>query len=163
MHVQALIKYPTQNMLAACTFDLKSTYVLSRWEGIAYDSRIMKSASTRVDQLKIPESTNQCVIILYKASYIHTQFNKKLYFIFRKILSCWCKIHVEKWAYYHHIEASLITWNNIKEIHHGMHVNYLISAMHLYGMILNEHLVSLYGKCFPIAGSSTEFHYGLET
>ena len=42
-------------MLAACLFDLKFTYVLPGWEGIASDSRIIKSALTRNDNLKIPQ------------------------------------------------------------------------------------------------------------
>ncbi|XP_059275263.1 uncharacterized protein LOC132029884 isoform X1 [Lycium ferocissimum] len=47
--------YPTQNVLAACSFDLKFTYVLAGWEGTASDSRIMKEALNRQDPLKIPE------------------------------------------------------------------------------------------------------------
>ena len=47
--------YPTQNVLAACSFDLKFMYVLSGWEGIASDSRIIKSALTRNDNLKISQ------------------------------------------------------------------------------------------------------------
>uniref|UniRef100_A0A1S4CW74 DDE Tnp4 domain-containing protein n=1 Tax=Nicotiana tabacum TaxID=4097 RepID=A0A1S4CW74_TOBAC len=47
--------YPTQNVLAACTFDLKFTYVLASWEGTASDSRIMKEALNRQDPLKLPE------------------------------------------------------------------------------------------------------------
>ncbi|CAK8541444.1 unnamed protein product [Lathyrus sativus] len=47
--------YPTQNILAACTFDLKFTYVLAGWEGSASDSRIIKNALTREDKLKIPQ------------------------------------------------------------------------------------------------------------
>lgn len=37
--------YPTINVLAACTFDLKFTYVLTGWEGTASDSRIIKKCS----------------------------------------------------------------------------------------------------------------------
>ena len=48
-------EFPTQNVLATCTFDLKFTYVLAGWEGTASDSRIMKNALTREDMLKIPE------------------------------------------------------------------------------------------------------------
>jgi hypothetical protein len=48
-------EYPTQNVLAACTFDLKFTYVLAGWEGSASDSRIIKNALTREDKLKIPQ------------------------------------------------------------------------------------------------------------
>lgn len=47
--------YPTQNVLAACTFDLRFSYVLVGWEGTASDSRIIKSALTRDHCLKIPE------------------------------------------------------------------------------------------------------------
>ena len=47
--------YTTQNVLAACSFDLKFTYVLSGWEGTALDSRIIKNALTRNDNLKISQ------------------------------------------------------------------------------------------------------------
>ena len=45
--------YPTINVLVACTFDLKFTYVLSGWEGTASDSRIIKDALTRENKLLI--------------------------------------------------------------------------------------------------------------
>ena len=48
--------YATLNMLAACLFDLKFTYVLPGWEGIASDSRIIKNALIREDKLIIPNS-----------------------------------------------------------------------------------------------------------
>ncbi|XP_028805159.1 uncharacterized protein LOC114760071 [Neltuma alba] len=48
-------EFPTQNVLAVCTFDLKFTYVLLGWEGTASDSRIIKNALVREDSLKIPE------------------------------------------------------------------------------------------------------------
>ncbi|KAJ9552217.1 hypothetical protein OSB04_016262 [Centaurea solstitialis] len=47
--------YPMINVLAACTFDLKFTYILSGWEGTASDSRIIKDTFTRNDKLLIPE------------------------------------------------------------------------------------------------------------
>ncbi|KAG6511597.1 hypothetical protein ZIOFF_029670 [Zingiber officinale] len=47
--------FPTQNVLTACTFDLKFTYVLAGWEGTSSDSRIIKNALTRQECLKIPE------------------------------------------------------------------------------------------------------------
>ena len=47
--------YPTINVLVACTFDLKFTYVLSGWEGTTSDSRIIKDALTRDDKLLIPD------------------------------------------------------------------------------------------------------------
>ncbi|GKB83039.1 putative nuclease HARBI1 [Tanacetum coccineum] len=46
-------EYPTINVLVACTFDLKFTYVLSGWEGTKSDSRIIKDALTRDDKLLI--------------------------------------------------------------------------------------------------------------
>ncbi|KAI9072892.1 hypothetical protein K1719_045137 [Acacia pycnantha] len=48
--------FPTQNVLAACTFDLKFTYVLVGWEGTASDSRTIKDALSREDCLKIPQA-----------------------------------------------------------------------------------------------------------
>ncbi|XP_077222194.1 uncharacterized protein LOC143856038 [Tasmannia lanceolata] len=35
--------YPSQNVLAACDFDMKFTYVLAGWEGSASDSRVLAS------------------------------------------------------------------------------------------------------------------------
>ncbi|CAI9286136.1 unnamed protein product [Lactuca saligna] len=46
--------YPTINVLAACSFDLKFTYVLTGWKGTASDSRILKNALNRDDKLVIP-------------------------------------------------------------------------------------------------------------
>ncbi|KAF7135105.1 hypothetical protein RHSIM_Rhsim08G0135500 [Rhododendron simsii] len=47
--------YPTLNVLAVCTFDLRFTYVLPRWEGTATDSRIIKNELTREDKRRIPK------------------------------------------------------------------------------------------------------------
>ncbi|KAG6507966.1 hypothetical protein ZIOFF_033321 [Zingiber officinale] len=46
--------WPTTNVLAACSFDLKFTYILSGWEGTSSDSRIVKNALSRRDKLLIP-------------------------------------------------------------------------------------------------------------
>lgn len=46
--------YPSQNVLAACSFDLKFTYVLPRWERSTSDSRIINSTLTREDKLRVP-------------------------------------------------------------------------------------------------------------
>ncbi|CAJ2655852.1 unnamed protein product [Trifolium pratense] len=48
-------EYTTQNVFAACSFDMKFTYVLSGWEGTASDSRILKDALSREDSLLILE------------------------------------------------------------------------------------------------------------
>ncbi|XP_016699969.2 uncharacterized protein [Gossypium hirsutum] len=45
----------TQNVLAAITFDLKFSYVLTGWEGSAHDSRILSDALSRPGGLRIPE------------------------------------------------------------------------------------------------------------
>nr|DAD35891.1 TPA_asm: hypothetical protein HUJ06_006531 [Nelumbo nucifera] len=45
----------SQNVLAACSFDLKFHYVLAGWEGSATDSRVLNSALTRRNNLKVPE------------------------------------------------------------------------------------------------------------
>ncbi|XP_047178584.1 uncharacterized protein LOC124845524 [Vigna umbellata] len=47
--------WPTQNVFAACDFDMKLTYVLAGWEGTASDSRIFKNALDRDDLLLIPQ------------------------------------------------------------------------------------------------------------
>ncbi|XP_058734266.1 uncharacterized protein LOC131605995 [Vicia villosa] len=46
--------FPTQNVLVACSFDLRFTYVFPGWEGTASDSRILKDALRRTNGLKIP-------------------------------------------------------------------------------------------------------------
>ena len=58
--------YPTINVLVACTFDLKFTYVLTSWEGIASDSRILKNALSREDNLKVPKGN-----VSYNKKLIH--------------------------------------------------------------------------------------------
>jgi len=47
--------WPTQNVFAACDFDMKFTYVLAGWEGTTSDSRILKDVFVREDPLVIPE------------------------------------------------------------------------------------------------------------
>ncbi|KAL2327743.1 hypothetical protein Fmac_021170 [Flemingia macrophylla] len=47
--------WPTQNIFAACDFDMKFTYVLRGWEGTASDSRILKDVLSREDPLIIPQ------------------------------------------------------------------------------------------------------------
>jgi hypothetical protein len=47
-------EYPTKNILAACSFDLKFTYILTDWEWTASDSIILKNALCRAYPLNIP-------------------------------------------------------------------------------------------------------------
>ncbi|XP_077249248.1 uncharacterized protein LOC143888706 [Tasmannia lanceolata] len=42
-----------QNVLAACDFDLKFTYILAGWEGSASDSRVLVDALTRPDKIPL--------------------------------------------------------------------------------------------------------------
>lgn len=45
----------TQNVLAACTLDLRFCYILSGWEGSAADGKLWEDA--RAKDLRIPEGT----------------------------------------------------------------------------------------------------------
>ncbi|EEF31599.1 uncharacterized protein LOC8263895 isoform X2 [Ricinus communis] len=45
----------SQNVLAACSFDLKFHYVLAGWEGSASDLRVLNSALKRRNKLMVPE------------------------------------------------------------------------------------------------------------
>ncbi|CAH9078080.1 unnamed protein product [Cuscuta epithymum] len=44
----------SQNVLAACNFDLQFIYVLSGWEGSAHDSKVLNDAISRPNGLKVP-------------------------------------------------------------------------------------------------------------
>ncbi|CAN0925972.1 hypothetical protein LINGRAHAP2_LOCUS35055 [Linum grandiflorum] len=41
------------SILAACTFDLKFTFVLAGWEGSVADSRIFENVLIRDEKLKV--------------------------------------------------------------------------------------------------------------
>jgi hypothetical protein len=45
----------TQNVLAIVDFDLRFTYVLAGWEGLAHDALILADAIQRPDGLKVPQ------------------------------------------------------------------------------------------------------------
>ncbi|KAH6827270.1 nuclease [Perilla frutescens var. hirtella] len=45
----------SQNILAACNFDLQFMYVLSRWEGSAHDSKFLNDALSRRNDLHVPQ------------------------------------------------------------------------------------------------------------
>ena len=51
--------WPTENIFAACDFDMKFTYVMAGWEGTTSDSRILKDALVRDDHLVILEGQFQ--------------------------------------------------------------------------------------------------------
>ncbi|KAL4391421.1 hypothetical protein AHAS_Ahas03G0243400 [Arachis hypogaea] len=45
--------FSTMNVLEACTFDLKFTYVLPGWKGSASDSRILENTIHNEDNLNV--------------------------------------------------------------------------------------------------------------
>ncbi|VFQ61750.1 unnamed protein product [Cuscuta campestris] len=46
----------SQNVLAACNFDLEFIYVLSGWEGSAHDSKMLNDALCRRNGLEVPQA-----------------------------------------------------------------------------------------------------------
>ncbi|KAF5189205.1 nuclease, partial [Thalictrum thalictroides] len=57
----------TQNVLAACSFDLKFTYVLPGWEGTAHDQRVLDDALARANPFVVPSGR----YYLVDAGYTH--------------------------------------------------------------------------------------------
>ncbi|KAL5798550.1 hypothetical protein ACOSQ2_003370 [Xanthoceras sorbifolium] len=45
----------SQNVLAACNFDLEFIYVLSGWEGSVHDSKVISDVLLRRNELKVPQ------------------------------------------------------------------------------------------------------------
>ena len=58
-------EHPAQNVLVACSFGLKFTYVLPGWEGTTSDSRIIKNALNRKDTLIIPNGNFKFLNFIY--------------------------------------------------------------------------------------------------
>ena len=52
LEVESFVQH---NILLACTFDLKFTYVLAGWEGSAHDARVLNYALSRPGSLQILE------------------------------------------------------------------------------------------------------------
>ena len=46
----------TQNVPAVANFDIRFTYVLAGWEGLAHDALILVDALERDDGLRVPPS-----------------------------------------------------------------------------------------------------------
>ncbi|XP_039129079.1 putative nuclease HARBI1 [Dioscorea cayenensis subsp. rotundata] len=126
--------YPTQNVLAACTFDLKFTYVLPGWEGTTSDSRIIKNALIRPYPLRIPEGKYYLV---------------DAGFMLRRGL-----ITPYRGERYHLKEYSRNPPRNPRELFNLRHASLRSAIERAFGVLK---------KRFPIIASSTEPHYGLET
>ena len=77
----------SQNVLAACNFDLEFMYVLSGWEGFAHDSKILNDALSRRNGLKVPQGI---YIFIYLCSYflLLLVLFSFLFFIFFFVFPC---------------------------------------------------------------------------
>ncbi|XP_039686926.1 protein ALP1-like [Medicago truncatula] len=126
--------YPTQNVLAACTFDLKFTYVLVGWEGTASDSRIVKSALTRRYPLKVPQG---------KYYLADAGFPLKA-----------CLITPYRGERYHLQEYSRNPPQNPRELFNNRHSSLRMSIECAFGVLK---------KRFPILQTSTEPTFGIKT
>ena len=78
----------SQNILAACNFDLEFMYVLSGWEGSAHDAKVLQDALTRSsNRLKVPEGTyfaydkKSYVNLRISHIYIHSKISGKFYLV----------------------------------------------------------------------------------
>ncbi|QHN76654.1 hypothetical protein HN51_054156 [Arachis hypogaea] len=73
----------SQNILAACSFDLKFCYVLAGWEGSATDLQVFNSAITRQNRLQVPEGKYYLVdskfpnVAGFIAPYSNTPYHSK--------------------------------------------------------------------------------------
>ena len=64
----------SQNILAACNFDLQFIYVLTGWEGSAHDAKVLNDALTRSNnRFEVPEGTYiipyQKMLCMFKIHY----------------------------------------------------------------------------------------------
>lgn len=125
--------YPTQNVLAACDFDMKFTYVLAGWEGTTSDSRILKDALTREDPLRIHEGK----FYIGDAEYM----------LKRGLLTPYRGVK------YHLKEYSARGPQNYRE---------LFNLRHSSLRNLIERTFRVLKKRFPIISSGTEAHYSVD-
>ncbi|KAL5545272.1 hypothetical protein UlMin_009056 [Ulmus minor] len=127
--------FSTQNVLAACSFDLKFTYVLPGWEGSASDSRILDNALTRdLDKLIVPQGKYYLVDAGYQlrsgflAPYRSTRYHLK--------------------------EYSLRQPKNARELFNLRHASLRNAIERVFGILK---------KRFPILGSGAEPYYHVDT
>ncbi|KAI3795804.1 hypothetical protein L1987_38464 [Smallanthus sonchifolius] len=126
--------YPIINVLVACTFDLKFTYVLTGWEGTASDSRIIKNALTRDDKLVIPPG-RYCLV---DAGLPHTSTLMAPY----------------RGVRYHLKEYSTRAPKNSKELFNLRHASLRNAIERAFGVLK---------KRFPIIRSTTKPFYSCKT
>ncbi|KAJ4801431.1 nuclease [Rhynchospora pubera] len=126
-------EYPTQNVLAACTFDLKFTYVLPGWEGTASDSKIIKSALNRPCPLIIPEG--------------------KYYLVDAGFMTKSSLLTPYRATRYHLKEYSRNPPRNPRELYNLRHSSLRNAIERAFGVLK---------KRFPIIGSSNQSYYSVE-
>ncbi|XP_059658630.1 uncharacterized protein LOC132304951 [Cornus florida] len=127
--------YPTINVLAACSFDMKFTYVLLGWEGTTSDSRVMASALKRNgDKLKLPHVKYYLVDARYPLK--------------AGLITPYRGVH------YHLKEWSSRRPENPQE---------LFNLRHTLLRNVIERIFGVLKKRFPIIGSSTEQTYDVNT
>ncbi|KAJ3703223.1 hypothetical protein LUZ61_006928 [Rhynchospora tenuis] len=125
--------YPTQNILAACTFDLKFTYVLPGWEGTASDSKILKNALRRPCPLIIPEG--------------------KYYLVDAGFMTTSSLITPYRGTRYHLKEYSRNPPRNPQELFNLRHASLRNAIERAFGVLK---------KKFPIIGSANQPFYSVE-
>ncbi|XP_047147356.1 putative nuclease HARBI1 [Vigna umbellata] len=126
--------WPTQNVFAACDFDMKFTYVLAGWEGTASDSRILKNALDRDDPFVIPQGK----YYLGDAGFM----------LKSTVLTPYRGVR------YHLKEFTRTGSQNARELFNHRHSSLRNVIERTFGVLK---------KRFPIIASGSEPHYGLET
>ncbi|XP_052734061.1 protein ALP1-like [Vigna angularis] len=126
--------WPTQNVFAACDFDMKFTYVLAGWEGTASDLRILKNALDRDDPLVIPQGK----YYLGDAGFM----------LKSTVLTPYRGVR------YHLKEYTRRGPQNARELFNHRHSSLRNVIERTFGVLK---------KRFPIIASGTKPHYGLDT
>ena len=78
------------NVMAACSFDMKFTYIFSGWEGSAHDARVLADAVAE-PKFKFPhpplgKTANHMILSLLPVT--TPKFQQNSFNLHRKILSC---------------------------------------------------------------------------
>jgi len=128
-------QYPTINVLAACSFDLKFIYVLLGWEGSASNLRILNSAlENRIDRLEVPDEKYYLVDSGY-------QLRRGFLTPYRK-------------ARYHLKEYGMLSPQNAREIFNHRHSSLRNAIERAFGILK---------KRFAMLGSGNEPCYSVRT
>ncbi|XP_014503249.1 protein ALP1-like [Vigna radiata var. radiata] len=126
--------WPTQNVFAACDFDMKFTYVLAGWEGTTSDFRILKNALDLDDPLVIPQGK-------YYLGDVGFMLKSTIMTPYRGIR-------------YHLKEFTCRGPQNARELFNHRHSSMRNVIERTFGVLKRR---------FPIIACGTEPYYGLET